>query len=627
MKKKLTRKQWFGAILLLLFFILFTIFLYSQLHEDKRFEAFCENFFREELCANPIHLHYTLTDTSAYDIEESALTLPVYHSGQALLETDNIDQNLALLSTFHPEKLSNENQYAYILLASYLKTARNCASYPYFKEPLSPSSGVQSELPILLAEYRIAAVQDIENYLSILTQIPSYLEGIALYEREKADYGLFMSDAAADKVIEQCSTLMNPAQLSSGEHFLLITFKNRLDSLVEQQLINETEALAWQAENDRLLTTVVAPAYDKLADELTLLKGSGSNTQGLCHFPNGQEYYEAYLSVITGSSRNIGEIKTMLSEDFSRNYSALIQLFSENTDLQNMMSAGSDSAPSVADLLEDSALTNASPEEMLHCLKSTITKNYPAIPDTTTDAIECTIKYVDSSLENYTAPAFYLLPPIDNTRQNTIYINRRSTPEGLPLFTTLAHEGYPGHLYQTVYSRQYLQAKQANPIRNILHYGGYVEGWALYVELSSYEIAGQLADNSTIQTLYQAEKLDRQIQLCLYSLLDIIIHYEGASYERVAQLLSSIGFSEQAALAIYHYIVEEPGNYLKYYLGYLEILALKNHAETAWGNSFTLYRFHTFFLNNGPADFQTLSSILHIDAAANQPSFKLDKKN
>ncbi|MDD6811152.1 MAG: DUF885 domain-containing protein [Lachnospiraceae bacterium] len=606
MKKKLTVKQWIGAIILLLLFILLTIFLYNQFHEDNRFQTFTNNFFLEELCSNPIHLHYMLSDASAYSIDESSLTLPVYRPNQVEENLDKLEETVATLESFHPERLSAENQYTYVLLLSYIKTSRNCASYFYFDEPLSPSSGIQSELPVLLAEYRIASVKDIENYLSILSQIPSYLEGIACYEQEKADHGLFMSDNAADKVIEQCSTLMNPTDLESGGHFLEVTFKNRLGRLVEQQIINESEALAWQSENNRLLTTVVAPAYDKLADELTLLKGSGTNSQGLCYFPDGQEYYQEYLHLTTGSYRSISEMKTMLSEDFGNNYTALISLLKQYPSLKDSLSQ------------ETVSLLTLSPEEMLTALQSMMTEDYPAIPFTNSATADCTIKYVDDCLEDYTAPAFYLLSPMDNSKYNTIYINEQSINNHLSLFTTLAHEGYPGHLYQTVYSRQYLQQIQANPVRNILHYGGYTEGWAMYVELNSYDFAIRLSgkEKTDETALFLAEKLNRQVQLCLYSLLDIVIHYEGASQERVGELLSAIGLSnEQTIRAIYEYIVEEPCNYLKYYFGYLEIEALKNQAETAWGNSYSLYRFHSFLLNNGPADFRTLSKLLSITVA------------
>jgi uncharacterized protein (DUF885 family) len=618
LKKKLSPKQWAGAILLLFLFILFTLFLYSRFHEDARFEKFAEKFFLTELCSNPVTFHYTLSEPAAYEIDESTLTLPVYHAGQASEELEKIRTVLVALRKFHPENMSAANQYTYILLSTYLTAAENCSSYLYYEEPLSPSSGVQSSLPVLLAEYRLSSAKDIENYLSILSQIPAYLEGIALYEREKAQYGLFMSDASADKVIEQCDTLMDRQALEAESHFLETTFTQRLTKLVEQGLIETSEAEQWQAENKRLLTTVVAPAYDRLADELTLLKGSGTNTQGLACYENGREYYQAYLRLSTGSYRTVPEIKKMLSNDFEKNYVSLITLLREYPAL-------SDSLPSV-----NSTFPTVSPEKILAGLQQMITEDFPAIPQQT----GCTVKYVDEALEPYSAPAFYMVPPIDDMAENTIYINRLDTAEGLSLFTTLAHEGYPGHLYQTVYSGSYLRSIGASPLRSILSYGGYTEGWATYTELLSYDYAIRLTKDMHPETeaLYLAEKLNRQIQLCLYSILDIIIHYEGAPYERVCEILSAIGISEDETMrAVYEYIIEEPCNYLKYYLGYLEIEALKEQAETIWTESsgegaFTLYRFHRFLLENGPADFRILSRLLET-TRLNGRSYLLEKKN
>ncbi|MCM1263416.1 MAG: DUF885 domain-containing protein [Butyrivibrio sp.] len=612
MKKRLSPKQWLGAVVILLLFILLTFFLYGTFHEDSQFEKFTEELFKSEMCANPINLHFTLTDASKYGIDESSVPLPVYHAGEALENRDRADEILLSLKNFNPDKLSSVNQYTYILLSSYLAASKENASYLYYEEPLSPSSGVQSGLPLLLSEYRISSVSDVENYLSILTQIPSYLEGIILYEREKAEQGLFMSDSSADKVIEQCTMLMAPRSLESGEHFLETTFEQRLNDLVTQGVISETQAQSWISENNRLLLTVIAPAYDKLADELTLLKGSGTNSQGLAYYPDGQEYYQAYLRINTGSYRNIPEIKEMLAKDFEKNFTAMITLFRQQPDLNSLLADGSSYFP---------ALT---PEDMLLKLQSMIAQDYPPITynmdnaaadsaPSSSNTIQCSIKYVDEYLAPYSAPAFYLTPPIDDASENVIYINTMDNTDDLTLFTTLAHEGYPGHLYQTVYHQNYVQAKGASPLRNILNYGGYIEGWAMYVELNSYDYAINLTKDIYPETeyLYTAEKLNRQIQLCLYSLLDIIIHYEGASYERVKAILSAIGFTEEESIrSIYEYIIEEPCNYLKYYLGYLEIEELKQQAQSLWGDSYTPYRFHTFILDNGPADFRTLGRLL-----------------
>ena len=64
--------------------------------------------------------------------------------------------------------------------------------------------------------------------------------------------------------------------------------------------------------------------------------------------------------------------------------------------------------------------------------------------------------------------------------------------------------------------------------------------------------------------------------------------------------------------AVYAYIAEEPCNSPKYYRGYLEIMELKKQAAALWGDndSAFLYRFHCFLLENGPADFGTLSALL-----------------
>lgn len=603
MKKKLSFKQWAGAVLILLLFIFFTLFLYSYFHEDSRFEKFALQFFVNELSSNPINLHYTLTDPSAYGIDESSLTLPAYRANQALESWDEIQETLASLKKFHPERMSPSNQYTYILFSSYLETRKACAAYPYYEEPLSPVSGIQSELPILLADYRIASVNDVQNYFSILSQIPSYLNGIILYEREKIDYDLFMSDASVDKVIEQCTLLMNPEELESNTHFLEITFTERLKKLVEQNIIDTAQMQNFQAENKRLLVTLVAPAYEKLADELTLLKGSGHNEQGLFYTTGGQEYYQAYLRLTTGSYRTVPEIKTMLSEDFKKNYTALIALLRQNPALAESLSS------------EETAFPALAPENMLSLLQTMIMKDYPAIPSLSGESPKCSIKYINECLAPYSAPAFYLTPPLDDMRENTIYINSLDTAEGLSLFTTLAHEGYPGHLYQTVYSGHYLSSIGAPLLRQTLYYGGYIEGWAMYVELASYDYAARLVKDTTpeTETIFLASKLNRQIQLCLYSLLDILIHYEGASFERVYQILSALGFTQEESIrALYEYIVAEPCNYLKYYLGYLEIEELKSRAETTWKENFSLYRFHTFLLNNGPADFRTLSRLLNV---------------
>ena len=77
------------------------------------------------------------------------------------------------------------------------------------------------------------------------------------------------------------------------------------------------------------------------------------------------------------------------------------------------------------------------------------------------------------------------------------------------------HEGYPGHLYQTVY---YASTKP-DPLRSIFNFGGYVEGWATYAEMGSY----YLADSLTREQAVLLQK-NSSILLALYALADMGIH-------------------------------------------------------------------------------------------------------
>ena len=615
MKRSLSPRQWAIALSLFTLVSVLILFLYNRTHQDARFNAFADQLFLSEVQANPIHFHYTIDNPAAYGIDESALTLPVYQAGEAVNEIYEVTQARDSLAAIDPSALNEKNRRLYELLDSYLAAAAATAAHPYFAEPLSPSSGIPSELPLLFAEYRLDDRSDVENYLNILTQIPAYFDGLILYEQEKAAAGLFMSDRTADKVIEQCTTLMDPDAFADGSHFLLTTFRERLQSLVDQKLLTENEASAYESEHDRLLTTLVIPAYDRLADALTLLKGQETETLGLAHLENGREYYLALLRLRTGSYRDISEIKQLLAEDLRFQYESLVTLLTRNPALQET-------------ILESPALLpEMTPDEILSDLQEMIGVEYPSIPVNKDDApIHSTIKYVDASLEAYSAPAFYMTPPIDNICENLICLNARDTQDDLALFTTLAHEGYPGHLYQTVYSKRYQEQTSASPLRNVLYYGGFVEGWAMYVELASYDRAIELASSSHPEAAlyYQVCRLDRQFRLGLYSLLDIAIHYDGASPEDVRNLCHALGITDDANLsALYEYIAEEPCNYPKYYLGYLEIRELKKQAAILWSDTDQvsatydttdfLYRFHSFLLQNGPADYRTLARYLAIE--------------
>lgn len=589
------RQLLFLAALVLAFGTL-TLFLFTYKKDENRFINITSRLFTDEMTGSSLHMHYTIAHPEDFGIYDYEPSLPGYSpegSRQGQITTENA---LAGLRSIRREKLTPSDAYLCRLLTRYLENSLRLSGFSYYSEPLSPSSGMQTQLPILLAEYTFRSRRDVEDYLALLDQVDEYFASLLAYEQEKSGAGLLMPASSLKSVRGQCDTIVTKQSLEEGTHFLQTTFEERLQPLLAGGSLTETEARKYLSANDRLLKTVVLPAYVALGDGLLLLEDESVSLTGLGASPRGKEYYEALLVSETGSYRPVDEIQELLTARFTVEYESIRSLL--------------DSYPNAAQRYADNAplslpCTNAA--QMLADLQERIKGSFPAIPGET---VSVTIKPVSENLENYTAPAFYLTAPLDDTADNVIYINTKKTLTELELYTTLAHEGYPGHLYQTVYRNRLSLGRGDRPARELLWYGGYLEGWAVYVEFLSYDYASALLREDNLDedaVLVQIEKHNRSLQLCLYCLLDIMIHYENASFSKTAKVLENFGITDSSsATAIYSYIAQEPCNYLKYYLGYLEILSLQEEAQALWGASYTDYSFHCFYLDNGPADFLSL---------------------
>ncbi len=592
--KHFLKKRRFTRVAALIMTVLLSVSLFAGV-QAYRFHSFTDALFCQELENDTLSMHYILAWPENYGIPGDTAHLSAYDKEtqkQAYLQLSRYRDTMAGIQ---PLFFGKESKLLYRLLTWHLENRMKEEMWAYYSEPLSPASGIQSSLPILLAEYTFRTRQDVDNYLSLLAQIPAYLDGIAAYEKEKAAAGLFMSDTAADKIIEQCYQIMDAGQIMDGTHFLYTTFAERLQGLIDKQLIAPDEKETYLRRNQTLLLKSVMPAYEALGDAILLLKGSGTCNGGLAGLPGGKEYYAFLFEQTTGCSRSLDEVERLLAAQLQNNTHDLAEILKQS--------------PTLLAVSPEDEFPQASAADYLRDLQRRMQPAFPAIPEGT--SLSCSIKPVSPSLEDYCSPAFYLTPPIDDISENSIYINHKDNPAGLELYTTLAHEGYPGHLYQTVYHHLHQQDARINPARNLLNYGGYTEGWALYVEMLSYEYGKEYMQQQGCSQdailLADAMRINRSIQLCLYSLLDLEIHYHGADYEKVHTLLSKFGITRpDVTRNIYEYIVEEPANYPKYYVGYLEFGLLKDAARDAWGDDYSDIRFHRMILETGPCPFSIL---------------------
>ena len=569
-----------GSVLLI-----FAIWAFFQT-PNQRFEHLCDTVFYKELSEDGLSLHYTLANPAAYDIDSDISTLSAYDKTKSMADYQLLLTTLEELKQIDPQSLSPGNQRTYCILMDYMESEQQAYAYLYYDEPLSPTSGMQNQLPILLAEYTLRDKKDVENYLNLLQSVPAYFDGLATFEKEKAAEGLFMSNDACRDTIAQCNHIITEESLTEGTHFLQTSFAERLQSLVDSGEITSGELDAYLQANNQILLHSILPAYQSLAHSLMLLCGNGTNDNGLCYYPDGREYYEILIARQTGSSKTPEELMGALKTSFMAEYASFIEVANQ---IQ-----GSNAA----------VFSLSEPDKILADLECKIASDFPAYPGMTEKTMPvCEIKKVSSSMEEYLSPAFYLTPPLDDISENVIYINYGCTPENIELYTTLAHEGYPGHLYQSVYSTLAWKDQNVHPVRHLLHFGGYVEGYATYAEFYSYQYAADYTDQNYSELVLR----NRKLHLALYSMLDISIHYYGTTYEEAHETLCSFGIEDaQTTREIYDYIVNSPGNYLQYYVGYLEIMECRELARLKWKDHYSDYNFHEFLLDFGPADYETI---------------------
>lgn len=538
------------------------------------FDEFTEDIFIETVSDNTINLHFTLAYPEKHGLADTSASLGDFGYDYMTREADHINELYDRLNEFSYDELTSEQQLTYDILKDALQSEIDSGKYIYFTEALSPLTGYQAQLPVLLANYTFRCKADVENYLALLENFDEYFTKIIEFEKLKSEKGYFMPDFMAHEVISQCLVFIEDIE----KNYLIETFNSTVEEL---NFLSEAEKNAFRTKNIEYVTNDVVKGYETIIDGLDNLLGTGKNDAGLYYYTDGSEYYSHLVRCATGSAKSVDTLQTITAEYIEDSLQEIYSLMINDAAL--------------VDELDAFSFKSAEPDEILEELKQAIKEDFPDLPDTT-----CKVFSVHESLEQYLSPAFFIVPPVDDTFNNVIYINNYYS-NNANLFTTLAHEGYPGHLYQNVYAAH----KNLPLVRNMLNYPGYTEGWATYAEYYSYHISGLSTKLADVLVLNDSATLG------IYAYLDMAIHDDGWEYEDVCEYLSIFGLNDaEVALEIYHTIIENPAEYLSYFIGYMEIMELKENAEEMLGDNFTLKQFHTFLLDIGPAPFDIINEYM-----------------
>lgn len=547
----------------------------SGTSDSRQFAEFTDTIFKESISSDALSLNYTLANPEKYGVSTTAAGFqPVSYEEmqRSAPETENL---LCALEDIDKSKLTLSQQILYDSLDYTLQMELKGQDFLLFSRPLSPVTGLQAQLPVLLAEYTFDCEDDIKNYFTLLKSIPDYFESLLSFGEIQAEKHMLPCRSTLENIIAQCSSFVG----SNGEKILTKSFSKRMKSC---DFLDKSTRRSYREENKKLVETCLIPAYDSLIEGLNCLCGQAGKDGALASYPEGKKYYQYLFATQTGSSTGVEQYFQELNDRLNHAKQILISYAAKDPSLFTGLSAHSNG--------------HRSPEDQLASLSTAIMRDFPQASD-----VNFTVSYVDPSLEDFLSPAFYLTPPLDNYTENVIYINGSNRFADSDLAPTLAHEGYPGHLYQNVYFRL-----QNRPLLSYaLNFSGYTEGWATYAENYSYKYFVYSKDEVGIL------RNNMNVSLCMYGICDIGIHYYGWDETKVLAFLNEHGaYDEDTARSLYTNIIDEPGSYLKYTVGYVEFLKLKDAVKETMGNRYSELAFHTYVLSAGPAPFDVLKDYM-----------------
>ncbi len=520
---------------------------------------------------------YLTMHSSVYDWRELGLTKPEVTFGDISVDSfretvSYAEEALEKLHEFDIEKLDETEWHDYMAFEAYLENSIDMYSYPEFQFMFRPFTGYLINVIDYFADFMFYEKQDVEDYLTLIEELPSYIDQMKKFTEAQAKEGYFLDDLGYTDAMSELNEM-----IEKGENCpLVVNFENNIEGF---DGISDAEKAEYKERNRTLISESIIPAIRDVRAFLSELKGSRSVQSGaLIEYEPGEgtadglEYYKALVKYSASSSDSLEDIFDYLTKAITESYDYLDWLFENDTEFTSPGKiAGMESI-----------------EDVLSYLRANM-QGFPEGPD-----VDYTPSYLPPGSNDF-AMAYYIPAPVDNIRQNIIRVNKQNTNDLNTLYYVLAHEGFPGHLYQFTW---YQASEGYKPLRHELTFMGYEEGWANYVERTMLLRSG--LDKTSAEYLYLSEILSFMI----YAASDIAVNGLGYDQEELSEYIENVGFDPAYAEELYELSVEMPGSYIPYGYGAARFLEFRERAEQALGDDFDEEEFHEVLLTYGPRPFE-----------------------
>ena len=537
----------------------------TPIHAEESFSDFEDELFQEMMSEDYTTLHFSLRDYQKYGIEKPDVNIGDASWDDYEDSVEDCDEYLKKLQSFDYDSLSETEQKDYRTISFYLERNKELNSYPYFDWAFNSAEGVIDNLLTTFTEFVFYEKEDIDDYLATLASVPAYLDQCLENTKKQAAKGYFLTDAMLKATEDAIEKFVD----KKDDNELIKIFDENIDAF---DGLSTEEKEAYKKKNQEIVLNAYIPSYEKVAEELQKLKGSRKADYNVSSLDGGSEYYAALARYKTSIDADVETILDICTQYIEKSVDELYDIMQNHSEVT------------------EETLDFDSAEDVLSYLEGHLDA-FPVL-----DKVYYNVQYLDPSVANDSIVAYYLSPPVDDMRDNVIKINGDNVSDVLDLYTTLAHEGFPGHLYQTNY---YIQ-QQPSLLRTQLTMMGYQEGWGMFAEGQALHVSGL----SEYASEYQ--KINIELNYVLSAAVDLGVNGLGWSTKDVSKYLDRLDLNSSIAKDLYDFATLQPGTILPYGVGVAMFELLENKAKNALGNDFDQKAFNEVLLNDGNRPFEVV---------------------
>lgn len=543
----------------------------TPIHAEESFSEFEDELFQEMMSEDYTTLHFSLRDYQKYGIEKPEVNIGDASWDEYEDSVEDCDEYLKKLQSFDYDSLSETEQKDYRTIAFYLERNKELNSYPYFDWAFNSAEGVIDNLLTTFTEFVFYEKEDIDDYLTTLASVLAYLDQCLENTKKQAAEGYFLTDAMLKETEDAIEKFVD----KKDDNELIKIFDENIDAF---DGLSAEEKEAYKKKNQEIVLNAYIPSYEKVAEELQKLKGTRKADYNVSSLDGGSEYYATLAKYKTSIDADVETILDICTQYIEKSVDELYDIMQNHSEVT------------------EETLDFDSAEDVLSYLEGHLDA-FPAL-----DKVYYNVQYLDPSVANDSIVAYYLSPPVDDMGDNVIKINGDNVSDVIDLYTTLAHEGFPGHLYQTNY---YIQ-QQPSLLRTQLTMMGYQEGWGMFAEGQALHVSGL----SEYASEYQ--KINIELNYVLSAAVDLGVNGLGWSTKDVSKYLDNLDLNSSIAKDLYDFATLQPGTILPYGVGVAMFELLENKAKNALGNDFDQKAFNEVLLNDGNRPFEVVEDDVNV---------------